>query len=131
VSVEQNKAAIGRLFDEVWTNGDVAAAGRFYAAGPTLDGLQAFARTLYEAFPDWHATIDQLVGEGDTVVVRWTGEGTHRGRYAGVPATERIVRTTGIDVERFADGLIVEEDSNVDMLGFLEQIGAVAMTGAE
>ena len=127
---QDNRAIIHRLFDEVWTKGDADAAARFYAAGPTLDGLQDFARALYLAFPDWHATIDELIVEGDNVVVRWTGRGTHRGEWAGVAATGRPVETTGIDVERFVDGLIVEEHSNVDMLGFLQQIDAVTMADA-
>ena len=125
MTIEGNKDQIRGLFDEVWTNGDVSAAARFYAPGSTLDDLQEFARALYAAFPDWHATIDELIAEGDRVVVRWTGAGTHRGAWAGVAATGQEVRTTGIDVERFEDGLIVEEHSNVDMLGFMEQIGAV------
>ena len=125
-----HRATIRRLFEEVWTNGDADAAARFYAAGPTLDGLQDFTRALYAAFPDWHATIEELIVEGDNVVVRWTGRGTHRGEWAGVPATGRPVQTTGIDVERFVDGLIVEEHSNVDMLGFLRQIDAVTMADA-
>jgi predicted ester cyclase len=127
MTTEGNKARIRGLFDEVWTSRDVQAAARFYAPGPTLDELQDFARALYVAFPDWQATIDELVAEGDRVVVRWTGTGTHRGEWAGVAATGREVRTTGTDVERFADGLIVEEHSNVDMLGFLQQIGAVTL----
>jgi steroid delta-isomerase-like uncharacterized protein len=127
MTIEANKARIRDLFDEVWTNGDVEAAGRFYAPGLTLDGLQDFARALYVAFPDWRATIDELVAEDDRVVVRWTGKGTHRGEWAGVAATDREVETTGIDVERFADGLIVEEHSNVDMLGFMQQLGAVTL----
>src|SRR6188474_178373 len=73
MTIEGNKDQIRGLFDEVWTNGDVSAAARFYAPGSTLDDLQEFARALYAAFPDWQATIDELIAEGDRVVVRWTG----------------------------------------------------------
>jgi predicted ester cyclase len=131
MTTEANKARIRDLFEQVWTNGDADAVARFYAPGPTLDGLQGFARALYVAFPDWRATIDDLIAEGDSVVVRWTGTGTHRGEWAGVAATGREVRTTGTDIERFVDGLIVEEHGNVDMLGFMEQIGAVTMNGRD
>jgi predicted ester cyclase len=125
VSIEDNKTIIRQLFQEVWF-GDVAAADRFYAAGPQLDGLKAFAAALYAAVPDWRVTIDDLVGEGDKVVVRWTGRGTHSGPWQGRPPTGRTVTTTGIDIERMADGKIVQEDGEVDMLGFLRQVGAVA-----
>lgn len=126
MGIEDNKDMIHRLFDEVWRNGEVDSAERFYAAGPILDDLQAFATGLYAAFPDWRATIDELVAEGDRVVVRWTGQGTHRGEWSGVAATNRQVTTTGIDVEHIVDGKIVDEHSNVDMLGFMRQIGALA-----
>jgi predicted ester cyclase len=125
MSIEDNKAFIRRLFQEVWV-GDVAAADRFYAPGPQLDGLKAFATALYAAIPDWRVSIDDLVAEDDKVVVRWTGRGTHRGEWQGRPPTGRAVSTTGIDIERLADGKIVQEDGEVDMLGFLRQIGAIA-----
>ena len=126
MGIEDNKDMIRRLFDEVWRNGEVDSVERFYAAGPILDDLQAFATGLCAAFPDWRATIDELVAEGDRVVVRWTGQSTHRGEWSGVAATNRQVTITGIDVEHFVDGKIVDEHSNVDMLGFMRQIGALA-----
>ena len=125
---EINKATIRRLFAEVWV-GDVAAADRFYAPGPQLDGLKDFAAALYLAIPDWRVTIDDLVSEGDKVAVRWTGRGTHLGEWQGRPPTGRQVTTTGIDIERFADGKIVQEDGEVDMLGFLLQLGALPDSG--
>ena len=124
MSIEENKAIIRRLFQEVWV-GDVPAADRFYAPGPQLDGLKAFATALYAAIPDWRVTIDDLVAEDDKVVVRWTGRGTHRGEWQGRPPTGREVTTTGIDIERMVDGKIVQEDGEVDMLGFLRQVGAI------
>ena len=118
---EENKAVIRRLFEDVWT-GEVAAADRYYAPGALRDGLKEFAADLYRAVPDWRVTIDDLVAEGDKVVVRWTGRGTHLGDWNGSPPTGNAVTTTGIDIERLVDGQIVEEDGEVDMLGFLRQV---------
>lgn len=125
MSEAENKAIIRRLFADVWT-GDVAAADRYYAPGPLRDGLKEFATGLYQAVPDWTVTIDDLVCEGDKVAVRWTGRGTHLGVWNGTPPTGRPVSTTGIDIERLVDGLIVQEDGEVDMHGFLRQIEADA-----
>jgi predicted ester cyclase len=124
-TTDANKATIQQLFDEVWT-GDVDAADRFYTPGPQLDGLKAFAAALYVAIPDWRVTIDELVAEDDIVVVRWTGRGTHLGEWQGAPPTGREVTTTGIDIERMADGLIVQEHGEVDMRGFLQQLEGTA-----
>lgn len=123
MSEAENKAIIRRLFADVWT-GDVAAADRYYAPGPLRDGLKEFATGLYQAVPDWTVTIDDLVCEGDKVAVRWTGRGTHLGEWNGTPPTGRPVSTTGIDIERLVNGLIVQEDGEVDMHGFLRQIEA-------
>ena len=121
MSLEDNKTVIRSLFADVWT-GDVAAADRYYAPGSLLDGLKEFASDLYQAVPDWRVTIDDMVAEGDKVAVRWTGRGTHLGEWNGLAATGRTVMTTGIDIERMSDGLIVEEDGQVDMAGFLRQL---------
>ncbi len=67
-------------------------------------------------------TIDELVGEDDKVVVRWTGRGTNLGSWDGPAATGLPVMSTGIDIERLVDGMIVEEHGEVDMLGFLRQL---------
>jgi predicted ester cyclase len=128
MGTEGNEAIVRRMFDDVWT-GHPEAADRYYAAGPLRDGLKAFAADLYRAVPDWRVTIDDLVADGDKVVVRWTGRGTHLGEWNGSPATGRNVTTTGIDIERLANGLIVEEDGEVDMLGFLRQVEALGPRG--
>jgi len=120
---DENVALIRRLFDELWT-GNVAAVDRYYAPGPLRDGLREFASQLYRAVPDWRVTIDDVVSQDDKVVVRWTGRGTHLGEWNGSPPTGREVTTTGIDIERLIDGQIVEEDGEVDMLGFLRQLEA-------
>lgn len=122
ISTDGNKAVIRRLFDELWGTGDVSAADRFYAPGQQLEELKAFATDLYVAIPDWRVTIDELIGEDDKVVVRWTGRGTNLGSWDGAGPTGLPVMSTGIDIERLVDGMIVEEHGEVDMLGFLRQL---------
>jgi len=129
ISTDDNKAVIRQLFDELWGTGDVSAADRFYAPGPQLDGLKQFATDLYAAIPDWRVTIDELVAEDERVVVRWTGRGTSLGSWDGAPPTGRPVTSTGIDIERLVDGMIVEENGEVDMLGFLRQLDSVPEGG--
>lgn len=64
-----------------------------------------------KAFPDFRFTIEDIVAESDKVVVRSTGKGTHEGGFIGIPATNRKVTYTAINL-RIAGGKLVEEWSN-------------------
>jgi len=65
------------------------------------------------------------VAEGDKVVARWTSFGTHNGDFMGISPTGKQVTTSGITIFRLQDGKIVEEWSESDMLGMLQQVGAL------
>jgi steroid delta-isomerase-like uncharacterized protein len=77
------------------------------------------------AFPDTRMTIEDEIAEGDKVVIRWTIRGTHKGEYMGIAPTGKEVTVTGISVYRIERGKIVEDWSNNDMLGMLQQLGAI------
>jgi predicted ester cyclase len=77
------------------------------------------------AFPDGGTRIDDMIAEGDRVVLRWTDGGTHRGPFMGVAPTGKHVTITGIDIYRIVDGRIVDFWCSEDVLGLLEQLGAV------
>jgi predicted ester cyclase len=66
-----------------------------------------------------------MFAEGDKVVVRWSASGTHQGEYFGIAPTNRHVTPNGMAIYRFADGKIVEEWMNTDMLGLLRQLGVI------
>lgn len=80
---------------------------------------------FYAAFPDFHLTVEDMVAEGNRVAVRWSFRGTHQGELMGLPATGRQVTASGITIQRFADGTIVEGWTNFDVLGMMQQIGAI------
>jgi len=77
------------------------------------------------AFPDLHYTIEDMIAEGDKVVVRLTFSGTHRGEFMGVAPTNKRVTTTAIFIQRIVSGKLVEEWSNADLLGFFQQLGVI------
>lgn len=66
-----------------------------------------------------------MVGECNKIAVRWTGTGTHKGDFMGIPATGKHVSVTGITVDTFKDGKVVESWTNYDALGLLHQLGVV------
>jgi steroid delta-isomerase-like uncharacterized protein len=81
--------------------------------------------TLRSAFPDCRMTVEDVVAEGDQVAYRWTFSGTHRGELRGIAATGKRVSISGINVDRIAHGKIAEHWSQADVLGLLQQLGAV------
>ena len=77
------------------------------------------------ANPYWRSEVHLLVAEGDYVVERFTASGTHRGEFMGAAPTNRTVTMPGINIFRFRDGKIVERWRNLDVLGFLVQLGVI------
>jgi steroid delta-isomerase-like uncharacterized protein len=137
MSAEENKAITRRINDEAWTNGNVDVIDELVAdeyvhtvvgAPEPIRGPQGFRElvTSYRsAFPDFRITTEEQVAEGDVVVTRWTGSGTHQGDLMGVPATGKQSTTAGITIDRFADGKLVAGWAIFDQLGLLQQLGAV------
>jgi hypothetical protein len=75
-------------------------------------------------FPDVRYSVEDQIAEGDKVVSRYRGEGTHLGEWRGVPATGRRFAYTGVLIHRFEDGKIAEFWGQSDTLGLLQQLGA-------
>jgi steroid delta-isomerase-like uncharacterized protein len=70
-----------------------------------------------------HFTVEDVITEGDRVVVRWTNAGTHVGEFAGVPATGGTFTISGIDIYRVEGNLLAEHWHVVDQLSMLGQLG--------
>lgn len=77
------------------------------------------------AFPDACFVLDQVISDGNHVVVRWHFDATHGGPIAGIAATGRKVRQKGIAIYGRRNGRLAECWQQVDRLGVMEQIGAV------
>src|SRR3954454_6347861 len=90
-----------------------------------LNGLKGFNVAFLASFPDWHSTFEELIVEGDRVAERWTGRGTHRGELWGIPPTGKRVEGPGSVFYRIVDGKIVEFRAQFDMMGLMQQLGAV------
>jgi predicted ester cyclase len=137
MSLDENKALVRRLFDEVWSGGNFALLDELLAPGfvdhaaqmgggdPTAGGFKTQVRLFRAAFPDGRSQIEDLIAEGDRVVARWTDGGTHRGAWMGVAPTGKRVTMTGIDIYRIEQGRITDYWCNEDELGLLRQLGAV------
>ncbi len=91
-------------------------------------GPEAFKRTramMYAGFPDLRWTIEETIAEGDKVAERLRARGTHEGEFMGVAPTGKRVEFEGISTVRIGEGKIAENRGMPDMLGLLQQLGAV------
>jgi predicted ester cyclase len=152
MSLEDNKAIVRRMYEEVWNRGNVAAIDELFAPNyvnhldvpanaPVPAGWQFSHEELKQlisqwrtTFPDLQYTIELQVAEGDLVVTRATGRGTHKGEYRGIefkgiPPTGKQITWTQTSIDRIADGKIVEIWFNEDAVGRLQQIGALPTAG--
>jgi steroid delta-isomerase-like uncharacterized protein len=137
MSTETNKILARRVFDEV-LNGknldllDELAAPDYIEHSPLpgqgtgIDGIRDRYTMLFKAF-DFHFTVDDVIAEGDKVVLRWTQTGTHIGPLLGMPATGRSSRTTGIEIWRVDDGRLAEHWDVVDVFGQFIQLGLLPL----
>jgi predicted ester cyclase len=95
---------------------------------PGVTGTQAFKlvfTTLHRAYPDLHFTIEDLIAEGDKVVVRNSVTGTHQGEYMGIPPTGKAVTYNEIFIARFVNGRVAEAWEVVDVLAQMRQLGVI------
>jgi steroid delta-isomerase-like uncharacterized protein len=103
-------------------------AGQVDAAGP--DGVRAYFRELFAAFPDFALTVRSTVAAGDREAVHWTATATHLGPLWGVEPTGARVELEGIDILQVRDGLIVRNDAVVDSLSVAREVGLLPNGGS-
>ena len=76
------------------------------------------------AFPDLEATVDEMIAEGEKVMVRWTQSATHTNKFMGIAPTGKRVTFSGINIFRVADGKILEDTPHWDFSVILKQLQA-------
>src|SRR4051812_44064804 len=138
---QEAKDIIRRWNEEGWSGGKYelaheiispnmvvhGAGGQAVGMGP--DGLIDLIRTWRTAFPDGRMEIDDLIVEGDIVAIRNTWYGTHEAEFYGVPPSGKQVAVTSVGLDRVTDGLVSEGWGELDMVGMMEQMGALPMVG--
>jgi predicted ester cyclase len=143
---ERSRAAVARYFaavDGAFQTGDVSALDRLIAPDyrehlrvgdppPTLEGLKQFIQLIRAAVPDARVAVEDVVAEGDRVMVRHRHRGTHTGApVMGIPASGRAFEFQGVEIARVAGGRIVESWHVDDNLSLLQQLGAIPAPGQE
>jgi len=133
--LEANRQLMVSINEEIWNQGNLDLIDERYAndyvrheAGYPAElagaaGLKVFIQNLRTGFPDWNCTVEDTLAAGDEVMVRYLCSGTHTGEWNGLPPTGKPIQFQSIIVHRIADGKVVEDWSEYDSLGWMQQLG--------
>jgi predicted ester cyclase len=130
-----NKHIVRRALEEPWSNLDVLdelISDDYIGYDPALpepirgvQGVKDNVNGYIAAFEGARITVTEQIAEGDLVASRWEGHGKHTGEIMGIAPTGKDAMVSGLTLSRVADGKIVEEWTNWDTLGMLQQIGGI------
>ena len=127
MSVEKNKAIARRYQEEVWGKGNLALLDELLAPefvdhslpvgmNPSFAGAKRAVKGAHDAFPDGQWTVEDLIAEGEKVVIRWKMQATHEHQFRGIAPGGKPVTVTGITILRITNGKIAERWVNWDSL---------------
>ena len=133
MSVEENKQTVRDYFeaflskDFAWMDEHIAPdfvrndpGLPFEVRGP--DGVKKLADVLLDAFPDMSLDFEDLIGEGDKVMMRLTLHATHEGEFAGLAPTGRKVKVAVLDLFHVVGGRLEEHWALLDNMGLMRQL---------
>ena len=135
---EADKAVVRRWVEEVQNQHRLDVIDEILAhdivnhepagALPTPQGAEEIRHlfaAMFEAFPDFHVSIQDQIAEGDRVATLKTVTGTNQGAFMGMPATGKSVEFQVIDIFRVVDGKCTDHWAVIDYLRMMQQLGAI------
>jgi steroid delta-isomerase-like uncharacterized protein len=134
-----NEAVVRRFLDQVVNGGRLDLVSELWAEdlawyGGSLGEIHGIDnyRSMLSAdaavgFTGMHLTVHELISQDEKVVVRFTNSGTHTGTFRGIPASGKHAEWLGIGIYTLRDGKIAEAWFGEDILGMLQQLGAVSL----
>jgi predicted ester cyclase len=138
-STWQSKQLVRRFYTEVVGGGDYSNLDGFVAAeyvdhnaaegGRGPDVVRAHLEAIRMTLSDFTIQIEDIFADGDHVITRVTGRGTHLGEWMGIEPTGREVRLKGINIDRVERGRIAEHWGEADTIGMLVQMGVDPFAG--
>lgn len=138
--VAHNKGVVRRLYEDVVGRGDLSAVALLIATdyvdhnakqagtGPTV--LRTHVMAVRSTFPDFTLRIDDMVAEGDLVVTRVSGQGTHLGKWMNIEPSGACVTVRGINIDRLRGGQVIEHWGEADTVGMPMQMGVDVFASA-
>ena len=135
MSLEENKEIILSLY-EADNKKDLSILDKvispdFYDPAFNLRGAEEYKQfelAFFKGFPDWIENVEDIIAGGDKVWVRFTGTGTHKGKWLGLAPTGKKVTFRAVQMWRIVNGKVVAKDSIIDLLDAYEQLGVIEYT---
>jgi len=137
--IEKNKIIVQRLLNEVINQRNLTTLDKivknncvFHGSdGREVIGIEVVKQMIsifFDAFENFRVTIEEMIGEGDKVVVRFMEIGKHKGEFEGIAPTYKEVTWTEIAIFRVEKDMIVEAWTLEDRLSLMQQLGALPPT---
>jgi steroid delta-isomerase-like uncharacterized protein len=136
VANKKNKDTVLRFWQEVFNERKLEQIDKIFtedyiyhgAAGQDVrgrEGLKQFLTVYFNAFPDLHAEVEDIFGEGDKILSRAMCRGTHKGNLMGIPPTGKQVAIRVICADRLSGQRVAESFELPDLFGMMQQLGAI------
>ncbi|MEO7664005.1 MAG: ester cyclase [Candidatus Limnocylindrales bacterium] len=139
MSIESNKAVARRFVQDVMVHLDEAAADQVIAEDFTSntwksvpsgrEALKTAMQRIGAGLSDVRMDVEDVIAEGDQVVIRLVASATHKGDFMGMPTTGKSYRIGEIHIVRIKNDQVVEHWHQADMLGLMQQLGAGERNG--
>jgi len=129
--------------EECWSHGKTEAANQlvadncrfhdsvFPSLAPGVASIKQHITTCRSGFPDLKFTIDDTIAERNEVVLHWTGRGTHKGQFLGMPPTNKTSTVSGTTIFRIENGKITEQWVDWNLMSLMAQLGLATAPKAE
>jgi predicted ester cyclase len=95
------------------------------APAPGVEGFKMVVGMFLNAFPDFRVEVSDVICEGDFFSSRGYFTGTHQGDFQGIAPTGKAINAAYVDIWRAENGKLVENWVNLDMVGMMQQLGAM------
>jgi len=136
VANKENKDTVLRFWQEVFNERKLEQIDKIFtedyiyhgAASQDVrgrEGLKQFLTVYFNAFPDLHAEVEDIFGEGDKILSRAMCRGTHKGNIMGMPPTGKQVAIRVICADRLSGQRVAESFELPDLFGMMQQLGAI------
>ncbi len=130
---DRNKTTVRKLYENILNTGKLEMLNQIiseeYTGVRGEKGAPGFAETVNSirlGFPDIKWTVEDLIADGNKIVIRWTWKGTNTGSFRGFPASNKQVTDNAIAIYEFLEDKIIRAWIQSDKLGFLQQIGIIS-----